>query len=196
MIPRILHRTIPETTTIQVEMWWARAIDLHPGWDFCTWQDPLDPDAWQTSPHWDRCTSGAQRAGLIRLEVLIAYGGIYLDSDVELYRPLDSLRPLRAFAAWEDHDVIPDAVLGATRNHPALVACMADALEHLEHGDGAWETGPGATTRQLANRDDVLLLPPGAFYPYHYTEKARRDERRAPWSFGAHHWHGSWLPTT
>jgi hypothetical protein len=48
----------------------------------------------------------------------------------------------------------------------------------------------------LPNRDDVALLPPGSFYPYHYTERHRRheDHAAAPWTFGAHHWAASWLP--
>jgi hypothetical protein len=46
-------------------------------------------------------------------------------------------------------------------------------------------------------RPDVLLLPPGSFYPYHYSEMERRGDphhEQQPWAFGAHHWHGSWLP--
>jgi hypothetical protein len=41
----------------------------------------------------------------------------------------------------------------------------------------------------------VLLLPPGSFYPYPYTETERRHEdhaRSQPWAFVAHHWAGSW----
>lgn len=199
MIPRILHRTVPEHTTDEVEAWWGGACALHPDWAHVTHRDPLDPTEWpMTAPAWPHCTSGAQRAGLIRLEALIRHGGIYLDSDVELYRPLGSLRACRAFAAWEDRLCVPDAVLGAEPGHPALVDCLQAALGRLHAG--AWASGPGVTTEILVGRDDVVLLGPDSFYPYHYLDKHRRWEDPPPgcddpWCFGAHHWAHSWEGT-
>ncbi len=129
-------------------------------------------------------------------------GGIYLDSDVELYRPLNPLLPLSCFAAWEDPNTVPDAVVGATAGHPAILACLTEAIRRLTEpdtgdwhtGNGAWSTGPGVFTALLPSRDDVTLLPPESFYPYHYTERHRRhDDHRGPDTYGAHHWAGSWL---
>jgi mannosyltransferase OCH1-like enzyme len=134
-------------------------------------------------------------AGLLRLELLYSLGGIWVDSDVEPYRSLEPLLGVRGFAAWEDERVVPDAVLGAEAGHPAIEECLSLALAAVAAGKGAWESGPGVTTAVLPGRDDWLLLPPGAFYPYHYTERCRRGEdHRAsqPWAFTAHHWAASW----
>lgn len=195
MIPRLIFRTVPAETSSEIEQFWADTVTLHAGWKAITYRDPIDPAAFPiSSPHWDRCTCGAQRAGLIRLEGLLNHGGIYLDSDVEVYRPLDSLLGVPAFAAWEDAKVVPDAVLGAKPAHPAIGECLERAIEVL--ADGPWASGPGVTTAVLPGRADVLLLPPGAWYPYHYTQRDQRhdDHRTAnPWAFGAHHWEGSWL---
>lgn len=205
MIPARLVRTVPEETSAEVEGFWSKACDMHPRWDHITYREPIDP-AWfpLTGPLFDRCQNGAQKAGLIRLEVLLNGGGIYLDSDVEVYRPLDPLRSLRGFAAWEDGVTVPDAVLGAEPDHPAVRECLRLAIERLRsdnpdwrEGNTAWATGPGVTTTVLPGRDDWLLLPPGSFYPYHWSERKRRLEDHAtaqPWAFAAHHWHGSWLP--
>jgi mannosyltransferase OCH1-like enzyme len=195
MIPRLIFRTVPAETTGEVELFWATAAALHPGWETITYRDPIDTALFPlSSPHWPRCTSGAQRAGLIRLEALHAHGGIYLDSDVELYRPLTPLLGATVFAGWEDAKVVPDAVLGAKPGHPIIRRCLEVAIEVLDQGP--WASGPGVTTAILPGCDDVLLLPPGSFFPYHYSERHRRHEDHRtpnPWAFGVHHWEGSWL---
>jgi mannosyltransferase OCH1-like enzyme len=188
---------VPERTTAQVEEWWGRFASLHPEWDLRTHRDPLAPEEWPlTAPYWDRCHNGAELADLVRLEALIRDGGVYVDSDVEPYRPLDPLLPLQAFAAWEDYRSVPNAVLGATPNHPAIRACLQLAIERIDQP--TWERGPGVMTAVLPGRTDVLLLPPGAFYPYHYseakTERGHDHRKEQPWAFVAHHWAGSWLP--
>lgn len=193
-IPRILHRTVPAVTTDEVEAWWAKAQALHPGWQFRTHREPLDPADWPlTGDLWPRCANGAQKAGLIRLEALATHGGVYIDSDVEPFRSLEPLLHLPGFAAWEDETTIPDAVLGFEQDHPALREMIAKARTSIEGGGDAWQSGPGVTTACLPNRPDVLVLPPGAFYPHHYLEKAAAGTRTVnPWVFLEHKWAHSW----
>ena len=197
LIPKILHRTVPAGTSDQVERWWDHFQQLHPGWEFRTYREPLDPAAWPlTGDLFDRCANGAQKAGLIRLEALVRFGGVYVDSDCEPFRSFDPLLSSQAFAAWEDETTIPDAVIGSTPGHDAFVAILAEARRVIESGGDAWQSGPGLTTKHLQDRSDVLLLPPGAFYPYHYLQKGERkgvSKVLTPWAFCAHHWAGSWL---
>jgi hypothetical protein len=194
-IPRILHRTVPAKPDVVADGYWAAFEAMHPDWQLMTHRDPLDPADWPlTSPSWGKAANGAQLADLIRLEALLRWGGVYVDADVEPLRPLDSLLHLPAFAAWEDAKVVPNAVLGAVPDHPAIRECLEMMLERLP--GPTWDAGPGVTTAVLPGRTDVLLLPPGSFYPYHYQEKHRAGENfRAsqPWAFVVHHWAGSWL---
>lgn len=204
-IPRIIHRTVPAQTDDEVEDWWRTVEKYNPAprWDLRTWRDPLDPaDFPETADLWGQCDTGAQRAGLIRLEAIWHHGGIYLDSDVECFRPLDPLLNVGCFvAAWEDHKTIPDAVFAAPPKHPVTAELIDAARRSVERGDDPWHSGPGVFTNALphaAERGDALLLPPGTFYPYHWRRKRRdrsRDHRsEQPWSLAAHHWRGSWLP--
>lgn len=202
MIPARLIRTVPEHTGADVERWWTEACKLHPGWDHLTLRDPLDRAQFPlTGEHWPLCVSGAQLAGLVRLEALHRYGGIYIDSDVQLFRSLEPLRTLSCFAAWEDERVVPDAVIGAEARHPAIRSCITLALERISSGsmdwrigDGAWATGPGVTTTILPHADGVVLLGPESFYPVHYSEKHKLDGHEpAEQTYGMHHWFGSWL---
>lgn len=193
-IPRILHRTVPEVTSDEVEGWWARFAELHPGWELRTYREPIDPAEWPlTGDLFNRCQNGAQKAGLIRLECLFTHGGIYVDSDVEPFRSLEPLLDVQGFAGWEDETTVPDAVLACRPEHPAFREMIAKARSSIEGGGDAWRSGPGVTTATLPGRSDVLCLPPGAFYPYHYLEKNKRSTAdSAPFAFMAHHWHHSW----
>lgn len=193
-IPRIMHRTVPEKTSDQVEHWWNHLQQLHPGWDFHTYREPIDPANWPlTADLWDRCQNGAQKAGLIRLEALFHRGGVYVDSDVEPFRSLEPLLHVPAFAAWEDETTVPDAVLGAKAGHPAIQRCIEQARASIQGGGDAWHSGPGVTTEVMPGRHDVLVLPPGAFYDYHYLQKNQGQKQPGPWTFLRHQWHGSWL---
>ena len=196
-IPKILHRVVPEEITLTAEEYWLKWMDLHPGWRVLTHQDPLRPEDWpKTSPVWKYVEAGAQLADLIRLEALERWGGVYVDQDVEPYRSLDPLLGVEMFAAWEDPVSVPNAVVGARPHHPAVSRCLDTAIRRVRQRKGIWQAGPGVFTDILPGRDDVLLLPPGTFYPYHYNQKERAtaDHRKEqPWAFAAHHWWGSWL---
>jgi hypothetical protein len=200
MIPHNLIRTVPTTTTQEIEQWWTWAVEIHQGWNHMTFRDPIDRDLFPMTSHlWDRCQNGAQRAGLIRLEAVYTHGGVYIDSDVQVYKSFTPLTGLQAFAAWEDARVVPDAIFGAEQGHPAIGECLEVATWLVEKGFNAWDSGPGVFTDVLPGRLDVLLLPPASIYPYHYSEKNVRGKKGAdwgnnPWCYAAHHWYGSWVP--
>lgn len=197
LIPRVMHRTVPERVDAAEEERWATLRALHPGWSFRTYREPVDPADWPlTGDLFDKCVTGAQKAGLIRLECLVRDGGVYVDADVVGVRSLEPLLHCPAFAGWEDDDCVPDAVLGAQAGHPAFVAALADARAMIEPTNrGSWESGPGVTTRVLPGRSDVLLLPPAAFYPAHYLERARLPKvlsDPSPATFLVHLYEHSW----
>lgn len=198
MIPRRLVRTVPAKTTDETEALWAAAIKLHPRWDHVTLRDPVDPDDFPiTSSYWAACESGAQMADLIRAEDLHHRGGVYIDSDVEVLRPFDPLLGVPGFAAWEDKDHIPNAVMGFEAGHLALRHVLDLAIARRTRG--TWVAGVGVTTEVFRQRDDMLLLPPGAFYPVHWREAHRHNNidwkavRTAnPWTFAIHRYAASW----
>lgn len=198
MIPRNLFRTVPARTGENVETWWRWATEIHQGWNCVTYRDPLDPaDFPLTSEYWDLCRHGAQVAGLVRLELVYTHGGVYIDSDVQVYRSFGPLLGLRAFAGWEDVRVVPDAIFGAEAGHPAIGDCLHAATTLVKLGKDPWETGPGVFTDVLPLRQDVTLFGPEAFYPYHYSEKktpkSRKNYSASPWCYAVHHWHASWV---
>lgn len=195
MIPKRLVRTVPEKTTAQVEAWWNQACELHPEWSHVTLRDPVNRKLFpHTSDTWDKCESGAQLADLIRLEDLYWRGGVYLDSDVEVYQAFDNLLGLPGFAGWDCVDYVPNAVMGFPPRHPALRSAMHMAAARWDMG--TWAAGVGVTTDVFPYRHDVVLFPPGSFYPVFWRTKDHVDWSRVqkdnPWAYCVHHAHHSW----
>lgn len=192
-IPNILHRTVPAQTSPEIEAFWDETRRLHPGWGCFTHREPVDPGAFPLTGHlFGKCQNGAQKAGLIRLELVFHHGGIYLDSDVKSFKSLAPLLGNQMFAAWEDEHVVPDAIFGARPEHPAIEEMIHKACASVSAGEDAWKSGPGVFTSTLPGRDDVLLLPPGSFYDVHYLEKKDLDRPPRPYELARHMWHHSW----
>ncbi|MBP3308781.1 MAG: glycosyl transferase [Clostridia bacterium] len=53
----------------------------------------------------------------VRLKVLYEYGGIYMDTDVEVLKPLDDLLKYPAFSGFEGPNRIPTGTMGAEPNN-------------------------------------------------------------------------------
>lgn len=195
MIPKRLVRTVPEKTTAEVEIWWDRACRLHPDWEHITWRDPIDKSYFPlTSPFWQDCESGAQLADLVRTEDLYWRGGVYIDSDVEVYRPFDALLPLSAFAGWDCIEYVPNAIMGFEPRHSALKKVVEQAIDRRH--EGTWSAGVGVTTEVFRGCDNIVLFPPGSFYPVYWRLARSTDwstvEANNPWAFCSHHAHHSW----
>jgi mannosyltransferase OCH1-like enzyme len=198
MIPKRLIRVVPAHTTDQVEQWWWQARALHPDWEHITLREPHNPEHFPlTHDYWPTCQTGAQMADLVRLEELFHHGGVYIDSDIECWKPFTPLLHHQAFAGWEDHYRICNAVIGAEPDHPAILAALALSL--VRHDQGTEQAGVQAFTDTMANRHDITLLPTKAFFPVHWSQRARlpninRATLRAknPDSYCLHWWAKSW----
>jgi FkbM family methyltransferase len=173
----------------------ARARDLHPTWEVKVWQDPVKKDGYFLEGYWEKTRSGAQFADLLRLDVLYRFGGVYIDGDLRLFRPLDELcEKYDFFLASEDGGRATQAIIGARRESPILRLLIDQLLKN----EPDWSlpvnisTGPEFFSRHLQWRDDVTMLPRETFYPYNWYEVADRKVHRH--SYGEHLWLGSWLP--
>lgn len=105
MIPKVLHRVWVGEASAYLDRFtdfWEKWKVLHPDWVTITWTDCLDtPDA--RSPEealpesgpWRRAYEaydrGVIRADLLRYIVLLRFGGLYVDCDME---PLRNIEPL------------------------------------------------------------------------------------------------------
>lgn len=156
---------------------------------------------------------GQNLSNLLRLALLYRYGGIYLDADVVVLRPLSDLRNAigaqavdEATGEWRR---LNNAVMVFDRAHPLLHEFIAEFAAAFD-GSKWGHNGPYLVSRVAARlrhgSPDLAftVLPPRAFYPVHWSRisglfvapKGRKDKR---WvkakvenikgeSFGIHLW--------
>ena len=80
----------------------------------------------------------------VRLAVLYEYGGIYLDTDVELVRPLDELLELPGFMGFQTNNEVATGLgFGARKGNSVVQALLRDydALDFLK-ADGSADLTP------------------------------------------------------
>ena len=70
-------------------------------------------------------------ADVARLWVLLNEGGIYMDTDVEVYKPLDEFLEEEAFMGFEDSNYLSTAVIGAEKGNP-YIRLMLDYYNAIE----------------------------------------------------------------
>jgi mannosyltransferase OCH1-like enzyme len=199
VIPARFHRIwLDEPIPQEFERYWEGFKALHPQAEFFTWNDSGDLGWMRCKREFDQAKTHAGRSDILRYELLAAFGGIYVDTDVEPLRPFDELlEDDRPFIGWEDGNLLCPTVMGAPPAHPAI-ELLLEALPRwfIKYRNAApnRQTGPYFVTRHLRGRSDVRMLPPEAFYPVGWWEKAKLGGPYPPESFSVHHWRAGWLP--
>lgn len=197
MIPKILHHIwvgppMPDRLVPYVESWRT----LHPTWEHRLWTgfDDLENQrlydaAEKVTPH-----VGQFRSDLARYEILFRHGGVYVDCDLEALRPIDDLLDAPAFAGWEvEGRWVNNAILGAEPGHPLMRRCIDAIPGSVRRNRGKRPnvmTGPHLLTAMSVSglhRDDFVIHPQTAFYPYLWSELGRQGED-FPESYAVHHW--------
>jgi hypothetical protein len=200
-IPRIFHRIWLGGPMPEEFVRFGKTFEhLHPDWEMRLWNERNLPQL-RNQVAFDAAPSFAQKADILRYELLFAQGGVYLDTDFECLKPLDELlSAVRAFAASEDTQWISIGILGAVPAHPLFGAVIEELPRSVASQPDAAvnvQTGPLFFTRVVTSRrlkrldEDFVVFPPKLFYPYGAGEKHRRHEA-FPEAHAVHHWAGSW----
>ena len=186
MIERTIHyvwlgsKSLPEVSVGYIENWRR----LHPTWEIRRW-DESNFDC--ENNEWIRAALAnknyALASDVIRSSVLLNYGGVYLDTDVEILKPLDELVDKNDFfIGYETSLWFGCAILGAKAHHPVMqevckryevpstsdndnsnMLCVFNFSEVLTRLYGINLDGK---TRRI--NDGIQLLQTDYFYPKNY----------------------------
>lgn len=140
-----------------------------------------------------------------RLKVLHEYGGIYMDTDVELIKPLDGLLHNKAFSGFERVDAVPTGIMASEKGHPFILRLLGDYSGRRfikEDGGCDLTTNVDLITAacvdsglvldgSLQTVSDFTLYPRDYFCPKDLTTRTLNITEN---TYAIHHFDGSWLP--
>lgn len=126
----------------------------------------------------------------VRLQVVYEHGGIYMDTDVELIKPLDSLLSYNAYFGFEDERFIATGLGFGARKHTSILKELMDDYQDATFllPDGRYDATPCPQrnteiflrhclvedgSRQILD-GDILILPPIVLSPIDFETKLRR----------------------
>lgn len=81
-------------------------------------EDSFDINSNQFTREAYECGKYAFVSDFVRLHALYNYGGIYMDTDVEVLKNLDLFLEYPAFSGFENPDYVPTGIIGAVSLHP------------------------------------------------------------------------------
>jgi mannosyltransferase OCH1-like enzyme len=127
---------------------------------------------------------------IARLIGVHTYGGLYLDCDMEVLRPLEPLLATNFFVRQQD-GCVNGAMFGAEAGNPVLGDLIAAFPLNSRGEMPALDYGPLFLSKQLDQRRDFAELLPVAAFPFFWNEKDPGPPY-PPASFAVHRWAGSW----
>ncbi len=132
-IPKIIHQIWlgpkrPPGFFLKFRESWQK---LHPDWEYKLWtDDDLVGYDFDLRDLFDQSENYGEKSDILRCELLLKHGGVYVDADFECLKPFDELlRKYDFFAGIEPpHEIIEssrvllisNALIGTVPNHPIL----------------------------------------------------------------------------
>lgn len=140
-----------------------------------------------------------------RLWALVHEGGIYLDTDVEVVRPLDGLLHHRAFLGFEGSEWIATSTMGAEPGHPFFIHFLL-SYDHRRFLNDDGTLDQTTNVEELTHRlevvygirkdgilqqaGDITLYPTDYFCPYDYINgQLNRTEN----TYSIHRYAQTWI---
>jgi mannosyltransferase OCH1-like enzyme len=187
MLPRVFHqiwlgdKPLPREYEGYRRSWTKH----HPGWELRAWTEENLPGGLRRPEAADRLRAPAERADILRLELLWREGGVYVDTDFECLRSIEPLLDGHDFViGLAKPGRVNNAFIAAAAGHPMLDRALEELRPREFHGYDKDAAGPAFLDRLLAGAEGVTFLEPELLYP--------RTPAALEHAYAAHHEARSW----
>jgi inositol phosphorylceramide mannosyltransferase catalytic subunit len=188
LIPHVFHQIwlgpnpLPQEYAPYQRSWQRH----HPGWELRFWTEESLPEALRRPEAADRLRAPAERADILRLELLWRFGGVYTDTDFECLRSIEPLlEGVEFFIGLAKPGRVNNALMGAAAGHPILDRALEELRPREQHGYDKAAAGPHFLDVLLAGHpNEVSFIEPDVFYP--------RTPAAAERAYAVHHEARSW----
>lgn len=207
MIPKIIHycwfggNPLPDDAKKYIESWKKYC----PGYEIREWnEETFDLTSCDFVREAYENKKWAFITDYVRLAVLYQYGGIYMDTDVEVIKPLDEFLTLKGFSGFESETQVPTGIMASEREN-IFIKKLLDYYEgrHFILPDGSLDTKTNVIiitdyalkegliqNNTLQNINDYTFYPKEYFCPKDYTTGNISITEN---TYCIHHFSGSWL---
>lgn len=193
-IPKILHyvwvggKPMPALVRKCIESWKRHA----PDYAIRFWHEENSPMNHPYVQEMYRQKKWAFVSDYIRFWALEREGGIYLDTDMELLKPLDDLLQNGAFVGRSKGGDIESSIIGAVPHHPLITRALSFYDEDREFS--IRNTSPRVLEHALSSaaHPDVEVYSSKYFHPCDAQEVCKPDALKD--AYARHHWAESWVP--
>lgn len=206
-IPKIIHycwfggKDMPESAKNCIDSWKKHI----PDYELRLWnEETFDLDMYRFAREAYDNRKYAFVTDVVRLWAIYNYGGIYMDTDVEIIRPIDKFLKYPAFSGFEVQEAIPTGIMAGEKG--STWAC--DELKYYENRsfikkNGRFDIRPNVqiiTEHALVKgfvpnnqfqiiNDELAVFPKDYFCPKSYVDGSITITEN---TYCIHHFAGSW----
>lgn len=208
MIPKVIHyawfgRGAKPALAIKCIESWKKIL---PDYKIIEWnEDNFDMSLYPFVKEAYQAKKYAYVTDVVRLYVLYQFGGIYMDSDVEVVKSLDDLLELHGFSGFQTESTIPTGILASEKGNLWI-------KEQLDYYEGLHFNLEDVNQKQITNVDIItnislnrhglnpnnthqILKYDMEMFPFDYFCAKRTDTGiicRTENTYTIHHFAGSW----
>lgn len=198
MIPKKIHycwfgkHEMPPLNLACFETWKLHLSD----YEFVRWDESNYPKNNFTEYHL-KMGNWAFVSDYTRLFALYTEGGIYIDTDFEILKPLDSLLNQTCFLAYQDNIYITNGIAGSVKDYIFFKDCM-EYMEKRFEKMLEFHTSPIVTTNVIKSGNyNIKIYNSNYFYPYNPYDTSRdikvlMHNMIKKETYAIHHWAKSW----
>lgn len=207
VIPRIIHycwfgkKEIPQRLKSYMQSWKKYC----PDYEIVCWsEDNYDIAKNRYVSEAYKCGKWAFVSDYVRLDVINEYGGIYLDTDVELVKPLDELLHFNGFIGFETQTLVATGLGFGSKKDNIVLQKILEYYQRIQEQEGKLDFKPcpfvetdvligcglKKNNRLQKLEDDFLVLPTSFLGGMNLgTRKIEISEN----TYSIHHYSGTWL---